>query len=53
MLEGKHHPFFILCGEIMSFVIVRNDEWKRRGMCQHVCYGTVTCTDEAETQVGC
>jgi hypothetical protein len=29
-----------------------NDEWKRRGMCQHVCYGCATCTDEAETKVG-
>jgi hypothetical protein len=36
----------------MTIVIMVNDEWKRRGMCQHVCYGRSTCTDEAETKVG-
>jgi hypothetical protein len=36
----------------MIIVIMVNDEWKRRGMCQHVCYGCATCTDEAETKVG-
>ena len=53
MLEGKHYSFFVLCGEIMMSVTVVNDKWKRRGMCQHVCYGRPRCTDEAETQVGC
>jgi len=32
-LEGEHYSFFVLCCEIMIFVIVVNDEWKRRGMC--------------------
>ena len=53
MLEGKHYSFFVLCGEIMMSVTVVNDKWKRRGMCQHICYGRPRCTDEAETQVGC
>jgi len=53
MLEGEHYSFFVLCGELMILVTMVNDEWKRRGMSQHVCYGSATCTDEAETQVGC
>jgi hypothetical protein len=54
MLEGKEYSFkFIARGEIMTIVIMVNDERKRRGMCQHVRYGRAMCTDEAETKVGC
>jgi hypothetical protein len=33
VLEGKHDSSFIFGGEIVIFVIVTNDERKRRGMC--------------------
>jgi hypothetical protein len=45
MVEGKHYSLFILCGEIVIFVVVFNDEWKRRGMCEHFCYGRAKCTN--------
>jgi hypothetical protein len=37
----------------MNTDFILDDERKRRGMCQHICYGSARCTNEAETQVGC
>jgi len=28
-----------------------NNEWKWRGMCEHICYGSATSTNEAKTEV--
>ena len=55
VLECKYYSLFILCGKATIFIfnIIFNDERKRRGMCQHICYGCARCTNEAETQVGC
>ena len=36
---------------IPDFIL--DDERKRRGMCEHICYGRARCTNEAEMQVGC
>jgi hypothetical protein len=33
MLESKHDFSFIFGGEIVIIVIVKDEEWKRRGMC--------------------
>jgi len=41
-LEGKHDSSFIFGGEIVIIVIVKNDEWKGRGMCKHFCHGRAT-----------
>ena len=53
VLECKHYSLFVVCGEATIFDIIVNDEWKRRRMCQHICYGSAMGTNEAETQVGC
>ena len=42
VLEGKHDSSFVFCGEIPIFVIMVNDEGKRRGMGQHFCHGRAT-----------
>ena len=39
ILEGKHDSSFVFGGEIVVIVIVKNDEWKGRRMCQHFCHG--------------
>ena len=39
VLEGKHDPSFIFGGEGVIMVIVKNDKWKRRGMCEHSFHG--------------
>ena len=33
VLEGNHYSCFVLCGEILIFVIEVDDEGKGRGMC--------------------
>jgi hypothetical protein len=53
VLECKHYSLFILSGEVMIPDFILDDERKRRGMCEHICYGSARCTNEAETQVGC
>jgi hypothetical protein len=53
VLECKHYSLFVFCGEATIFDTISNDERKRRGMCQHICYGSAMGTNEAETQVGC
>jgi hypothetical protein len=52
VLECKHYSFFIFCSEVVSRVIVINDEGKRGGMGEHICYGRARCTNEAKTEVG-
>ena len=42
VLEGKHDSLSIFGGEIMVIVIVKNDERKWRGMCEHFCHGRAT-----------
>jgi len=42
VLEGKHGPSFIVGVEIVIGVIMKNDEWKGRVMCQHFCHGRAT-----------
>ena len=39
VLEGKHDPSFSFRGEIAIIVVVKNDEWKGRGMSEHFCHG--------------
>ena len=51
-LQCKHYALFVFRGEAIIFDFIFNDERKRRGMCQHICYGSATGTKEAETQVG-
>jgi hypothetical protein len=53
VLECKHYPLFIFCCEGMIPDFILNDERERRGMCQHICYGRVRRTNEAEMQVRC
>jgi hypothetical protein len=53
VLEGKHDSSFIFGGEIVIIVIVKNDKWKGRVMCEHFYHGRATETNEAETQVWC
>ena len=52
VLECKQYSFFIFCGEVMMSVIVINNEWEGRGMCEHICYGRATCTNETKAEVG-
>ena len=52
VLECKQYSLFIFCGEVVIFVIVIDNEWKGRGMCEHICYRRATCTNEAKTEVG-
>jgi len=52
VLECKHYSRFIFCGEVMIFGVI-NNERKTRGVCEHICYGRATGTNEAEMQVGC
>ena len=53
VLECKHYSLLIFSGEDIILDFILDDERKRRGMCQHICYGSARCTNEAETQVGC
>ena len=39
VLEGKHDSSFVFGGEIVVIDLVKNDEWKGRGMCEHFCHG--------------
>jgi hypothetical protein len=52
VLQCKHYSLFIFRGEVVILVIIINDEWKRRRMCQHVNNGCAMCTNEAKIQVG-
>ena len=52
LLECKHYSLFVICREATIFDIIVNDERKRRGMSEHICYGCAMGTNEAETQVG-
>jgi len=52
VLECKHYSLFIFCSKAMIPDIISNDERKRGGICEHICYGCAKCTNEAETQVG-
>ena len=51
VLECKHYSLFILSGEVMIPEFILDDERKRRGMYQHVCYGCSMCTNKAKMQV--
>ena len=42
VLEGKHDSSFVFGGEIVVIVMVKNDERKGRGMCEHFCHGRAT-----------
>jgi hypothetical protein len=53
LLESKDYPLFVICGDVATFLIIVNDEWKGRRMCQHVCNGRAICTNKGNTQVGC
>ena len=39
VLEGKYDLSFIFGGEGVIIVIVKNDEWKGRVMCEHFYHG--------------
>src|SRR6266851_446406 len=52
VLERKQYSLFIFCGEVVIPVIVINNERKGRGICEHICDGRSTCTNEAKVQIG-
>jgi hypothetical protein len=42
VLEGKHDSSFVFGSEVVVIVMVKNDERKGRGMCEHFCHGRAT-----------